>query len=50
MIPDNDTISIVSFACAGELSGIYTIGGNSSDFEDITTAVRVLKLVELLIM
>ncbi len=41
--PANDTIEITSFACGAELSGIYTIGGSSSDFEDIATAIRVLK-------
>jgi hypothetical protein len=38
----NDTISIIAFACGSELSGIYTIGGDSADFPTINTALKVL--------
>ena len=39
---NNDTISIIAFACGSELSGIYTIGGDSADFPTINTALKVL--------
>ena len=38
----NDTISIRSFACGSELSGIYTIGGSAADFDSLSTAIHAL--------
>ena len=41
-MPSDDTISIRSFACGYELSGLYTVGGKNADFDSLSTALRSL--------
>ena len=42
MVPQNDTISMYEYICAGKLNGTYTIGGNKPDFNDFEEAIYVL--------
>ncbi|MCX6231020.1 MAG: right-handed parallel beta-helix repeat-containing protein [Bacteroidetes bacterium] len=39
----NDTISLILYACSGPLSGNYTIGGSGANFPTINSALFALK-------
>ncbi|MBR5665737.1 MAG: hypothetical protein IKX13_08330, partial [Bacteroidales bacterium] len=43
-IPEDDTISTVTYTCSGLMAGSYTVGSNNADFSTPNDAIKMLTL------